>query len=55
VREKGGVCLACFRPALVYRPRRAERYEIRLRASQDGYERTVRVVARGGMAASSEG
>jgi len=44
VREGGGLCLACFRPALVYRPRRAERYEIHLRASQEGYEKTVCVV-----------
>lgn len=44
VRQKGGTCLACFRPALVYQPRRAERYEIRLHASDDGYAREVRVV-----------
>jgi RES domain-containing protein len=44
VRHKGGTCLACFRPALVYQPRRAERYEIRLRAMQDGYKRAVRVI-----------
>jgi RES domain-containing protein len=44
VRHKGGSCLACFRPALVYQPRRAERYEIRLQASQDGYRKTIRIV-----------
>jgi RES domain-containing protein len=44
VRHKGGTCLACFRPALVYQPRRAESYEIRLRAMPDGYERAVRVI-----------
>lgn len=44
VRHKGGTCLSCFRPALVYQPRRAERYEIRLRAVQVGYETTVRTV-----------
>ena len=44
VRHKGGTCLACFRPALVYQPRRAQSYEIRLRAMQDGYERAVRVI-----------
>jgi RES domain-containing protein len=44
VRHKGGSCLACFRPALVYQPRRAERYEIRLKASQDGYRKTIRIV-----------
>ena len=37
VRHKGGTCLACFRPALVCRPRRAGRYEIRFRAVRDGY------------------
>jgi RES domain-containing protein len=46
VRQKGGRCLACFRPALVYQPRRAKRYEIRLRAKRDGYETAVRVIAR---------
>lgn len=50
VRRKGGTCLACFRPALVHRPRRAERYEIRLiaitgkRAKAAGeYRREVRI------------
>ncbi|HEX3941629.1 MAG TPA: RES family NAD+ phosphorylase [Acidobacteriaceae bacterium] len=45
VRHPGGACLACFRPALVYRPRPGQRYEIHLQASRDGYKRTVRVVA----------
>jgi RES domain-containing protein len=45
VRHKGGACLACFRPALVYQPRRAARYEIRLKAVRDGYKTAVRVVA----------
>lgn len=45
VRHEGGACLACFRPALVYRPRRAERYEIRLRAKRSVYETAVRVIA----------
>jgi RES domain-containing protein len=45
VRHKGGICLACFRPALVYQPRRAQRYEIRLRAVRDVYETAVRIVA----------
>jgi hypothetical protein len=44
VRHKGGACLACFRPALVYQPRRAERYEIRLKASLDGYRKTIQLV-----------
>jgi hypothetical protein len=44
VRHEGGTCLGCFRPALVYRPRQAERYEIRLRASRQGYKTRVRVI-----------
>jgi RES domain-containing protein len=44
VRHEGGTCLACFRPALVYQPRRAEKYEIRLWAAQDGYEHAVRII-----------
>lgn len=46
VRRKGGRCLACFRPALVYQPRQAGRYSIRLRAAADGYATTVRRVSR---------
>jgi RES domain-containing protein len=42
VRHKGGTCLVCFRPALVYQPRFAERYELRLQAVRDGYKTTVR-------------
>jgi RES domain-containing protein len=44
VRHRGGMCLACFRPALVYQPRQAERYEIHLHAARDGYRTTVRVI-----------
>ncbi|MGH9604969.1 MAG: RES family NAD+ phosphorylase [Terracidiphilus sp.] len=44
VRRKGGTCLACFRPALVYRPRCGERYEIRLTAARQGYETAFRTV-----------
>jgi RES domain-containing protein len=44
VRHKRGTCLACFRPALVYQPRRTDRYEIHLRAVRSGYQRTVRIV-----------
>lgn len=43
VRHKGRICLVCFRPALVHRPRRSNRYEIRLRTSRKGYESVVRV------------
>ena len=44
VRRRGGPCLVCFRPALVYQPRRTERYELRLRATASGYQRSVRTV-----------
>jgi RES domain-containing protein len=44
VRHKNGTCLACFRPALVYRPRRAKRYEIHFKASESGYDTRVQVV-----------
>jgi RES domain-containing protein len=44
VRHAGGTCLACFRPALVYRPRRGARYEVRLAASPEGYATTVRTI-----------
>jgi RES domain-containing protein len=44
VRHKGGICLACFRPALVYQPRRADRYEIRLKAVQHGYETAAGII-----------
>ena len=45
-RHKDSTCLACFRPALVYRARQAERYEIRLTAADGGYERQVEIVSR---------
>jgi RES domain-containing protein len=44
VRHQGGTCLTCFRPALVYQPRRAERYELRLKADKNGYETAVEIV-----------
>jgi RES domain-containing protein len=53
VRRRGGTCVACFRPALVTRPRLGERYQIRLTAvfgaraeASGGYRREVRVVGR---------
>lgn len=45
VRRKGSRCLVCFRPALVYNVRRAERVEISFRATDAGYEHAVRTVA----------
>lgn len=41
VRRKGGLCLVCFRPALVYQSRRAGTYEILLCARQDDYEVSI--------------
>ncbi len=34
VRDQGGICLVCFRPALVYHVRRAARFELRLQAGR---------------------
>ena len=44
VRRKGAMCLVCFRPALVYQPRRAKRYEIRFTVAKIGYKRSVKVI-----------
>ena len=45
VRRAGSRCLVCFRPALVYNPRRAERLEISFKASAAGYDHKVRTVS----------
>ena len=45
VRHPASKCIACFRPALVYNPRRADRLEITLTMSRMGYDHTVRVVS----------
>jgi RES domain-containing protein len=47
VRRKGSRCLVCFRPALVYNPRRAERLEITFKATRTGYEHRIRTVSPG--------
>ena len=44
VRHSGGTCLACFRPALVTRPRRGPTCEIRLRLRGNEYKIAHRVV-----------
>jgi len=44
VRRKGGRCLACFRPPLVYQPRRDRRYEISFRWERRRYKREVHEV-----------
>lgn len=46
VRRKGGHCLVCFRPALVYAPRPGERYELRLKLEGPAYKTTVRQIGR---------
>jgi hypothetical protein len=47
VRREGFQCLACFRPALVYHPRRAKRLEIAFKATVAGYEHRVLTEKRG--------
>lgn len=44
VRRAGGHCLVCFRPALVYRPRRSERLEFTFVATGDTYTHAVAAV-----------
>jgi RES domain-containing protein len=45
VRRAGGTCVACFRPALVYRVRRDARFEFRLHARHEFTASRVRRVA----------
>ena len=45
VRRAKHYCLACFRPALVYDPRRGSSLELTLKASPSGYTRKVRRLA----------
>jgi RES domain-containing protein len=42
VRRSGARCLVCFRPALVYNPRRSGRFEIAFQATSTGYQHRVR-------------
>ena len=44
VRRKGGHCVVCFRPALVYRPRPGGRYELQLTLQGTAYKTTVRTL-----------
>jgi len=44
VRKRGGRCLACFRPALVYQPRRSKRYEISFHWERQRYHQQVHEV-----------
>jgi hypothetical protein len=41
VRRPSGTCLACFRPALVYRPRRGRHYQMSMDAYKKGFEVAV--------------
>jgi hypothetical protein len=45
VRYQGSKCIVCFRPALVYNPRRSVRLEITLTANETGYDHAARQVA----------
>jgi hypothetical protein len=44
VRRTGGLCLTCFRPALVYRPRPGGRYKLQLTLEGTAYKTTVRPI-----------
>ena len=46
VRRSGGHCVVCFRPALVYRPRQAGRYELHLKLEGTAYKTTMRSIRR---------
>jgi hypothetical protein len=46
VRRSAGHCLVCFRPALVYNPRRGDRLRIEFTAIADGYRHTVTLIAK---------
>ena len=37
VRNPGGTCIVCFRPALIFHPRRGKRYRIAVTAGQTGF------------------
>jgi hypothetical protein len=45
VRRPRHYCLVCFRPALVYNPRRGASFELTLKAGAKGYTRKVRRMA----------
>jgi len=44
VRYKGGTCVVCFRPVLVYHVRRAARFELRLQAGKPFEPRQMRKI-----------
>jgi RES domain len=41
VRCSSGTCIVCFRPALVYRPRRGQHYQMSMDVSKNGFEVAV--------------
>ena len=45
VRRPKHMCVVCFRPALVYDPRRGASFELTLKATEKGYTRKVRRIA----------
>lgn len=45
VRRPKHLCVVCFRPALVYDPRRGSSFELTLKATEKGYTRKVRRIA----------
>jgi len=44
VRRPDHLCIVCFRPAMVYNPRRGRRIEVTLSAMEDGYDVQFRAV-----------
>jgi hypothetical protein len=46
VRRYGSQCIVCYRPALVYNPRRSERLEISHLANETGYNHFVQTISR---------
>jgi RES domain-containing protein len=44
VRHLGGTCIICFRPPLVYNPRQAARYEIKLTLTGESYKSKARTI-----------
>jgi RES domain-containing protein len=48
VRRKGRKCLACFRPALVYQPRKDKRYQLSFRWERQRYKQEVHEIPLGG-------
>jgi hypothetical protein len=41
VRQRSGTCIACFRPALIFHPRRGQKYRLSIEAGSDTVESEV--------------